>query len=84
MPESDIQALPFGLIDDALDENDEYTDEINIDQLRNVLHKHDGLVENLTIRSSFYTNYLLLNHLSLRYILHNNKQEHTYQNLFIA
>ena len=52
LPDSDVQALAWGLIDEALDANeeDEYTDEINIDQLRNVLVKHEGLVENLTIR----------------------------------
>ena len=52
LPDSDVQALAWALIDEALDANeeDEYTDEINIDQLRNVLVKHEGLVENLTIR----------------------------------
>ena len=52
LPDSDVQALAWALIDEALDDNehDEYTDEINIDQLRNVLVKHEGLVENLTIR----------------------------------
>ena len=50
LPDSDVQALAFALIDDALDEDDEYTEEINIDQLRHVLVKHEGLVENLNIR----------------------------------
>ena len=55
LPDSDVQALAWALIDEALDanEDDEYTDEINIDQLRNVLVKHEGLVENLTIRLIF-------------------------------
>ena len=50
LPDSDVQALAFALIDEALDEGDEYTDEINIDQLRHVLTKHKGLVEDLAIR----------------------------------
>ena len=50
LPDSDVQALAWALIDEALEEDDEYTDEINIDQLRNVLVKHEGLVDNLTIR----------------------------------
>ena len=56
LPDSDVQALAWALIDEALDanEDDEYTDEINIDQLRNVLVKHEGLVENLTIRFLFW------------------------------
>ena len=50
LPDSDVHALAFALIDDALDDGDEYTEEINIDQLRHVLEKHKGLVENLAIR----------------------------------
>ena len=50
LPDSDIQALAWALIDEALEEEDENSEEINIDQLRNVLVKHEGLVENLTIR----------------------------------
>ena len=50
LPESDVQALAFALIDDALKDEDEYTNEINIDQLRNMLVKHKVIVENLTTR----------------------------------
>ena len=50
LPDSDVQDLAFALIDDALDEGDEYTEEINIDQLKHALVKHEGLVENLAFR----------------------------------
>ena len=50
LPDGDVQALAWALIDEALEEHDDYIEEINIDQLRNVLVKHEGLVENLTIR----------------------------------
>ena len=44
-----IQALALALYEDALGD-DVDTGEINIDQLRNALEKHDGLLENLTMR----------------------------------
>ena len=44
LPESQVQELAFALFDDALDEDEEYTGEINIDQLSHVLCKHEGLV----------------------------------------
>ena len=50
LPESDIQALAWALIDEALEEGDQYADGINIDQLKNVLEKHEELVKNLTSR----------------------------------
>ena len=55
LPDSDVQSLAWALIDEAIEGDDNFnedddTDEINIDQLRNVLLKHEGLVENLTIR----------------------------------
>ena len=50
LPDSDVQSLAWALIDEAIDDEEDYADEINIDQLRNVLVKHEGLVENLTIR----------------------------------
>ena len=50
LPESDIQALAWALITEAQEEEEEYKDEINIDQLTNILVKHGGLVENLTMR----------------------------------
>ena len=54
LPNSDVQTLAFALMDDALDEDDEYCsidhNELNIDQFRNVLIKQETLVENLTIR----------------------------------
>ena len=50
LPDGDVQALAWALIDEAMEEDDDYIEEINIDQLRNVLVKHEGLVENLTIR----------------------------------
>ena len=53
LPESDVQELAFALIDDGLDDGDEISEEINIDQFKKVLEKHEGLLENLTIR--YYT-----------------------------
>ena len=50
LPETDIQALAWALITEAQEEEEEYKDEINIDQLTNILVKHGGLVENLTMR----------------------------------
>ena len=50
LPESDIQALAWALITEAQEEEEEYKDEINIDQLTNILVKHGGLGENLTMR----------------------------------
>ena len=65
LPDSDVQALAWALIDEALDDNehDEYTDEINIDQLRNVLVKHEGLVENLTIRFRTWSYYNVIDYI---------------------
>ena len=45
----DIESLAYALIDDELDENDEYVNELNIDQLCSVLVKHEGWIDNLTI-----------------------------------
>ena len=45
----DIEALAYALIDDALDENGEYVNEINIDQLCSMLGKHGHCIDNLTI-----------------------------------
>ena len=45
-----LQALALALYEDALGDDID-TGEINIDQLRNALEKHDGLLENLTMRS---------------------------------
>ena len=50
LPEGDIEALAWALLDEAVDENHEYTNEIDIDQLRVILDKHKGLVENFTTR----------------------------------
>ena len=50
LPESDIQALAWALITEAQEEEEDYKDEIDIDQLTNILVKHGGLVENLTMR----------------------------------
>ena len=58
LPESDIQALAWALITEAQEEEEEYKDEINIDQLTNILIKHGGLVENLTMRLLFLKYYL--------------------------
>ena len=53
LPEGDIQALAWALLDEAVDENHEYTNEIDIDQLRIILDKHKGLVENFTTRYGY-------------------------------
>ena len=45
----DIESLAYALIDDELDENDEYVNELNIDQLCSALVKHEGWIDNLTI-----------------------------------
>ena len=51
VPDSDVKELAFALIEDALDEEDEYPQHgITIDQLKKVLGKQKSLVENLTIR----------------------------------
>ena len=50
LPEGDIEALAWALLDEAVDEEHEYTNEIDIDQLRIILDKHKGLVENFTTR----------------------------------
>ena len=50
LPPSDIQALAFAMMSEAQEEEEEYSDEISIDQLTNVLVKHEGLVEGLTVR----------------------------------
>ena len=50
LPETDVQELAFALIENALEDNEEVTDEIGIDQLKTVLLKHEGLLENLTMR----------------------------------
>ncbi|QQP50862.1 NADPH oxidase_ EFhand calcium binding domain 5, partial [Caligus rogercresseyi] len=49
LPESDIQALAFGLYDEALGEDGEDTGEINIDQLTTVFANHEGLLEGLNL-----------------------------------
>ena len=53
LPEGDIEALAWALLDEAVDEEHEYTNEIDIDQLRIILDKHKGLVENFTTRYVF-------------------------------
>ena len=50
LPESDVKEMAFALIVDALEEGEEVSGEINIDQLKCVLEKHEGFLENLTIR----------------------------------
>ena len=50
LPEGEIQAMAWALIDEFLGEDKDYTDEINIEQLRKVFIKHEGLVENLSFR----------------------------------
>ena len=53
LPEGDIEALTWAFLDEAADEDHEFTDEINIDQLRAILNKHKVLVESLTTRFVF-------------------------------
>jgi hypothetical protein len=48
LPESDVQALSFALYEEALGDSED-TGEINIDQLKDALAKHEGILENLTI-----------------------------------
>ena len=54
LPESDIHALVWALMDEALEEEESDTcydsDEISIGHLKRAFMKHDGLVENLSIR----------------------------------
>ena len=50
LPESDVQELAFALFKAALDEDEEITDEINIDQLKKAFLQHEGMLENLSIR----------------------------------
>ena len=50
LPPSDIQALAFAMMSEAQEDEEEYNDEISIDQLTKVLVKHEGLVEGLTVR----------------------------------
>ena len=53
LPEGDIEELAWALLDEAVDEEHEFTDEINIDQLRAILDKQEVLVDSLTTRSVF-------------------------------
>ena len=53
LPEGDIKELTWALLDEAVDEEHEFTDEINIDQLRAILDKQEVLVDSLTTRSVF-------------------------------
>lgn len=48
LPASDVQDLTFALYEEALGEQGVDNGEINIDQLKDVLAKHDGVLENLT------------------------------------
>lgn len=51
LPESDIQDMATALMEEAVeDEGGEVPDEIDIDQLKQVLMKHQGLLENLNLR----------------------------------
>ncbi len=48
LPESEVEALAFALYEEAIGDGDDIG-EISIDQLKDVLAKHEGLLENLTI-----------------------------------
>ena len=48
LPESEVEALAFALYEEAIGDGDDLG-EISIDQLKDVLSKHEGLLENLTI-----------------------------------
>jgi len=49
LPANDVQDLTFALYEEALGPDDADTGEISIDQLKDALAKHDGVLENLTI-----------------------------------
>jgi len=49
LPANDVQELSFALYEEALGPDDIDTGEISIDQLKDALAKHDGILENLTI-----------------------------------
>ena len=49
LPANDVQELSFALYEEALGPEDVDTGEINIDQLKDMLSKYDGVLENLTI-----------------------------------
>ena len=48
LPASDVQELTFALYEEALGDQED-TGEISIDQLKDALSKHEGVLENLTI-----------------------------------
>ncbi len=50
LPENEVQALAWALIDEALETDEEYVDGISIDHLKRASMKHQELVENLNIR----------------------------------
>ena len=52
LPNSEVQALAYALIDEALGENEAYADAINIDQFKTVFLKHEDLVEKVSERYS--------------------------------
>jgi len=49
LPANDVQDLAFALYEEALGPDDADNGEISIDQLKEALSKHDGVLENLTI-----------------------------------
>ena len=54
LPEGDIEELAWALLDEAVDDEHEFAEEINIDQLRAILDKNQVLVDSLTTRFVFF------------------------------
>ena len=54
LPGGDIEELAWALLDEAVDEEHQYAEEINIDQLRAILDKNQVLVDSLTTRFVFF------------------------------
>ena len=54
LPGGDIEELAWALLDESVDEEHQYAEEINIDQLRAILDKNQVLVDSLTTRFVFY------------------------------
>ena len=72
-----LQALALALYEDALGDDID-TGEINIDQLRNALEKHDGLLENLTMRSVLSSFLFFFSSCNLSIYLTSKSEGHVY------